>query len=149
MGQKAERRQLPRRGDPNARRTKLRQSLRADSSAQVAPYGGLGTRLRRRARAVLDLTEEPGFLDRVEPVGARFAYAFETLDCTVRRRGLFVGSDLKCEQAVPNGHPPAPGRGDLVCPRRKRSLGDAVPSAAHLLRSETKQFIVSIGIAWD
>ena len=53
-------------------RAELRQSLRADSSAQVAPYGGLGTRLRRRARAVLDLTEEPGFLDLVEPVGARF-----------------------------------------------------------------------------
>ncbi|MCZ7528708.1 MAG: aminotransferase class III-fold pyridoxal phosphate-dependent enzyme [Acidimicrobiia bacterium] len=43
------------------------------------------------ALAVLDVIEEPGFLERVEEVGARLEEAFARLDLQVRRRGLFMG----------------------------------------------------------
>jgi acetylornithine/succinyldiaminopimelate/putrescine aminotransferase len=43
------------------------------------------------ALAVLDAVEAPGFLDRVETVGARIEAGLADLDLDVRRRGLFIG----------------------------------------------------------
>jgi acetylornithine/succinyldiaminopimelate/putrescine aminotransferase len=43
------------------------------------------------ALAVLDAVEAPGFLDRVESVGARIESGLADLDLEVRRRGLFMG----------------------------------------------------------
>jgi acetylornithine/succinyldiaminopimelate/putrescine aminotransferase len=43
------------------------------------------------AMAVLDAVEAPGFLDRVEAVGARIEAGLADLDLEVRRRGLFMG----------------------------------------------------------
>jgi acetylornithine/succinyldiaminopimelate/putrescine aminotransferase len=43
------------------------------------------------ALAVLDAVEAPGFLDRVEEVGARIEAGLADLDLEVRRRGLFMG----------------------------------------------------------
>jgi len=43
------------------------------------------------ALAVLDVVEAPGFLDRVEAVGARIEAGLADLDLEVRRRGLFMG----------------------------------------------------------
>jgi acetylornithine/succinyldiaminopimelate/putrescine aminotransferase len=40
---------------------------------------------------VLDIIEEPGFLDRVEEVGLRLEKELAGLRCAVRRRGLFMG----------------------------------------------------------
>jgi acetylornithine/succinyldiaminopimelate/putrescine aminotransferase len=56
----------------------------------VSSYGGsdLGCVV---ALAVLDVIEEPGFLDRVEEVGLRLEKELATLPCEVRRRGLFMG----------------------------------------------------------
>jgi putrescine aminotransferase len=41
--------------------------------------------------ATLDVIEAPGFLDRVEAVGARFEAELSGLPFTVRRRGMFMG----------------------------------------------------------
>ncbi len=43
------------------------------------------------ALEVLDIIEEPGFLERVEVVGARIESGLSPLDLEVRRRGLFMG----------------------------------------------------------
>lgn len=43
------------------------------------------------ALAVLDLIEAPGFLDRVEELGARFESEFADLPFEVRRKGLMMG----------------------------------------------------------
>ncbi len=43
------------------------------------------------ALAVLDIVEAPGFLDRVEVVGARIEQGLAGLPLEVRRRGLFMG----------------------------------------------------------
>ncbi len=43
------------------------------------------------ALATLDVIEAPGFLDRVEAVGARFEAEFADLPFHIRRRGLFMG----------------------------------------------------------
>lgn len=43
------------------------------------------------ALAVLDVVEEPGFLERVEEVGARIEAGLADLELEVRRRGLFMG----------------------------------------------------------
>lgn len=43
------------------------------------------------ALAALDVISAPGFLDRVDALGARFEHAFSGLAFTVRRRGLFLG----------------------------------------------------------
>jgi putrescine aminotransferase len=43
------------------------------------------------ALATLGVIERPGFLDRVEEVGARFEDAFSGLRFEVRRRGMFMG----------------------------------------------------------
>jgi acetylornithine/succinyldiaminopimelate/putrescine aminotransferase len=43
------------------------------------------------ALATLDVIEAPGFLDRVEAVGARFEAEFADLPFQIRRRGLFMG----------------------------------------------------------
>ena len=40
---------------------------------------------------MLDLVEAPGFLDRVEAVGARVEAGLAGLPLTVRRRGMFMG----------------------------------------------------------
>lgn len=56
----------------------------------VSSYGGsdLGCVV---ALAVLDVIEEPGFLERVEEVGLRLEKELAPLPCEVRRRGLFIG----------------------------------------------------------
>jgi acetylornithine/succinyldiaminopimelate/putrescine aminotransferase len=56
----------------------------------VSSYGGsdLGCVV---ALTVLDVVEEPGFLDRVEDVGLRLEKELAPLPCDVRRRGLFLG----------------------------------------------------------
>ena len=56
----------------------------------VSSYGGsdLGCVV---ALAVLDVVEEPGFLERVEEVGMRLEKELTPLPCEVRRRGLFMG----------------------------------------------------------
>lgn len=56
----------------------------------VSSYGGsdIGCVI---ALAVLDLVEAPGFLDRVEAVGARLAHELGALPFAIRRRGLFMG----------------------------------------------------------
>jgi acetylornithine/succinyldiaminopimelate/putrescine aminotransferase len=43
------------------------------------------------AQAVLDIVEEPGFLEHVDALSERFATAFEPLPFELRRRGLFMG----------------------------------------------------------
>jgi putrescine aminotransferase len=43
------------------------------------------------ALSVLDQVEAPGFLARVEEVGARIEAGLAGLPCTVRRRGMFMG----------------------------------------------------------
>jgi acetylornithine/succinyldiaminopimelate/putrescine aminotransferase len=43
------------------------------------------------ALAVLDAVEAPGFLERVEEVGARIEAGLSGLDLEVRRRGMFMG----------------------------------------------------------
>jgi acetylornithine/succinyldiaminopimelate/putrescine aminotransferase len=43
------------------------------------------------ALAVLDIVEEPGFLDRVEDVGRRLEEGLEGVATEIRRRGLFIG----------------------------------------------------------
>jgi len=56
----------------------------------VSSYGGsdIGCVV---ALAVLDVVEEPGFLDRVEAVGLRLEKELAVLPCEVRRRGLLMG----------------------------------------------------------
>ena len=56
----------------------------------ISTYGGaeLGC---VAALATLEVIGAPGFLDRVEEVGARFEDAFAGLPFEVRRRGLFMG----------------------------------------------------------
>lgn len=56
----------------------------------VSSYGGsdLGCVI---ASKVLDIVEEPGFLDRVEDVGLRLEKELAPVPCEVRRRGLFMG----------------------------------------------------------
>ncbi len=49
------------------------------------------------ATAVLDIVEEPGFLDRVGALGDRFAKAFADLPFTVRQRGLMMGFKFDAE----------------------------------------------------
>ena len=43
------------------------------------------------ALAVLDVVEEPGFLERVESVGRQLEAGLDGLDLEIRRRGLFMG----------------------------------------------------------
>jgi len=43
------------------------------------------------ALCVLDQVEAPGFLERVEAVGARIETGLADLPCTMRRRGMFMG----------------------------------------------------------
>ena len=56
----------------------------------IATFGGaeLGC---VAALAVLDVVEEPGFLDRVGELGERFEEAFSGLPFELRRRGLMMG----------------------------------------------------------
>ena len=56
----------------------------------VSSYGGsdLGCVI---ASKVLDIVEEPGFLDRVEDVGLRLEKELAPVPCEIRRRGLFMG----------------------------------------------------------
>jgi putrescine aminotransferase len=56
----------------------------------VSSYGGsdIGCVV---ALTVLDVLEEPGFLERVEEVGLRLEKELAPLPCVVRRRGLFMG----------------------------------------------------------
>lgn len=64
----------------------------------VSSYGGsdLGCVV---ALAVLDIIEEPGFLDRVEEVGIRLEKEMASLPCEIRRRGLFMGLKWPDENA--------------------------------------------------
>jgi acetylornithine/succinyldiaminopimelate/putrescine aminotransferase len=48
------------------------------------------------ALAVLDVIEQPGFLERVRALGERFEDGLAGLPFTLRRRGLFMG--LKSEE---------------------------------------------------
>jgi putrescine aminotransferase len=43
------------------------------------------------ALAVLDVIEEPGFLERVQQVGDRLEAELSDLPCRIRRRGMFMG----------------------------------------------------------
>jgi putrescine aminotransferase len=56
----------------------------------VSSYGGsdVGCVI---ASKVLDIVEEPGFLDRVEDVGLRLEKELAPVPCEIRRRGLFMG----------------------------------------------------------
>ena len=56
----------------------------------ISTYGGAEVGCVA-ALATLDVIEEPGFLDHVGEVGARFEEAFVGLPFDVRRRGLFMG----------------------------------------------------------
>jgi len=56
----------------------------------ISTYGGAEVGCVA-ALATLGVIEEPGFLDRVGEVGARFEEAFVGLPFEVRRRGLFMG----------------------------------------------------------
>lgn len=69
-----------------------------DPFVHVSSYGGsdLGCVV---ALAVLDVIEEPGFLDRVEEVGLRLEKELAALPCEVRRRGLFMGLKWPDENA--------------------------------------------------
>jgi len=49
------------------------------------------------ALAVLDVVEAPGFLERVEVLGARLEHAFAGLPFEVRRRGLMMGLKFDAE----------------------------------------------------
>ena len=62
----------------------------------ISTYGGaeLGC---IAALATLDVIEEPGFLDHVGELGARFEEAFVGLPFEVRRRGLFMGLKFAAE----------------------------------------------------
>ncbi len=51
------------------------------------------------ATAVLDIIEEPGFLDRVGALADRFAKAFADLPFTLRQRGLMMGFKFEAEGA--------------------------------------------------
>jgi acetylornithine/succinyldiaminopimelate/putrescine aminotransferase len=127
-------------------RAELMQPLRSDSFAHVATFGGseLGCAV---ATAVLDVTEEPGFLDRVEPVGARFAQAFEGLDCTVRRRGLFMGVAWKDEATCLTATQRLQAAGIwAVFAGNDRSVTQFLPPLI-LTDDETEQIIASIGEA--
>ncbi|MGZ4756314.1 MAG: aspartate aminotransferase family protein [Acidimicrobiia bacterium] len=63
------------------------------------------------ALAVLDIIEEPGFLDRVEEVGRRLQEGLGGLGAEIRRRGLFMGlafedpagGILAAQQLIPAG----------------------------------------------
>jgi acetylornithine/succinyldiaminopimelate/putrescine aminotransferase len=127
-------------------RADLMQPLRSDSFAHVATFGGseLGCAV---ATAVLDLTEEPGFLDRVEPIGARFAQAFEPLDCTVRRRGLFMGVAWKDEQTCLEATRRLQAAGIwAVFAGNDRSIMQFLPPLI-LTDDDTEQIIGSVGDA--
>ena len=47
------------------------------------------------AVAVLDIIETPGFLERVEELGQRFADGFRDLPFRLRRRGMMVGLNFE------------------------------------------------------
>ncbi|MEB2312672.1 MAG: aminotransferase class III-fold pyridoxal phosphate-dependent enzyme [Sorangiineae bacterium] len=49
------------------------------------------------ALCVLDITEEPGFLERVRELSERFARGLEGLPFTLRRRGLMMGFAFEAE----------------------------------------------------
>lgn len=49
------------------------------------------------ALSVLDITEEPGFLERVNALSERFARELEGLPFTLRRRGLMMGFAFEAE----------------------------------------------------
>ncbi|MGB8330297.1 MAG: aminotransferase class III-fold pyridoxal phosphate-dependent enzyme [Polyangiales bacterium] len=49
------------------------------------------------AQAVLDIIEEPGFLERVAALSERFAKSFDRLPFELRRRGLFMGLRFSTE----------------------------------------------------
>jgi acetylornithine/succinyldiaminopimelate/putrescine aminotransferase/dipeptidase len=56
----------------------------------ISTYGGAEVGCVA-AITTLDIIERPGFLDRVNEVGARFEASFADLPFEVRRRGLFMG----------------------------------------------------------
>jgi len=64
----------------------------------ISTYGGaeLGC---IAALAVLDVIEEPGFMERVAKLGERFERAFAALPFELRRRGLFMGLAFESEDA--------------------------------------------------
>jgi acetylornithine/succinyldiaminopimelate/putrescine aminotransferase len=62
----------------------------------ISTYGGAEVGCIA-ALATLGVIEEPGFLDRVGEVGARFEEAFVGLPFAVRRRGLFLGLKFAAE----------------------------------------------------
>jgi acetylornithine/succinyldiaminopimelate/putrescine aminotransferase len=76
----------------------LHRTLEANPFAHISTFGGaeLGC---VAALAVLDIIEEPGFLDRVTTVSDRLAGAFSSLPFEVRRRGLMMGFKLSAEGA--------------------------------------------------
>jgi len=71
----------------------------ADPFVHVSTFGGaeLGC---VAAGAVLDIVEEPGFLERVTDLSERFARGFEGLRFELRRRGLFMGMAFGSAEAA-------------------------------------------------
>ena len=76
----------------------LHRTLEASPFAHISTFGGaeLGC---VTALAVLDIIEEPGFLERVTSVSDRLAEGFSSLPFAVRRRGLMMGFKLSAEGA--------------------------------------------------
>jgi acetylornithine/succinyldiaminopimelate/putrescine aminotransferase len=76
----------------------LHRVLDENPFVHISTYGGaeLGC---VAALAVLDVIEEPGFMERVGDLGERFEAAFAPLPFELRRRGLFMGLAFASEDA--------------------------------------------------
>ncbi len=82
------------------------------------------------ALATLDVIEAPGFLERVEAVGARFGSEFADLPFELRRRGLFMGLKFAGEGDGMLAARDADRRRRLRGVRQQRHVGAPVPPAA-------------------
>ncbi len=67
--------------------------LNNDPFIHISTYGGSEVGCRA-ALAVLDIVEEPGFLERVRELSDRFARELEPFPFGLRRRGLFMGLEF-------------------------------------------------------
>ena len=66
--------------------------------AHISTFGGAEPGCAA-ALAVLDVVEAPGFLDRVEALGARFEAGFRGAPFALRRRGMFMGLKFPVPEA--------------------------------------------------
>lgn len=74
----------------------LHEPLNRDPFVHISTFGGAEIGCVA-ALEVLDIVEEPGFLERVTELGERFEIAFADLPFSLRRRGLFMGLHFEDE----------------------------------------------------